>query len=92
MSTKISDIKVSYEITQNKLPILVETIIECFYGIQTIHYFNNGLVAIGTKNLGTISVDELLKIQKKLGAKTMKVSMMQMYSDGLMYVLNYLDN
>ena len=92
MSTKISDIKVSYEITQNKLPILVETIVECFYGIQTIHYFNNGLVAIGTKNLGTISVDELLKIQKKLGAKTMKVSMMQMYSDGLMYVLNYLDN
>jgi hypothetical protein len=90
MATKISDINVGYEIQQDKLPISVEMIAERFYGIEMIHYFNNGLVAIGTKNLGTISVDKLLRIQKELGAKSMTISMMQIYSEGLMYVLNYL--
>jgi hypothetical protein len=89
MSTKMSEIHLTSEIDDKELPVLVEAIAERFFGIETIHYYDNGLVAIGTKNSGTISIDKLSIIQKELGANTMSISMAQTQSSGLMYVLNY---
>ena len=91
MATKLKEIEIINESIANK-PISAESIASEFFGITTIQYVpnkinNNIIVMVYTLNVGSIHIEDLVKIQKKLKANSMSIS--YTLESGLVYILTY---